>query len=410
MPKGTVAIIGGGAAGLCGAIQLARAGATGIVVLEKGPRVGKKLMATGNGTCNITNRELSLSHFHGQDAGFAAPALTRFGYADTLAFFRSIGVDCVTEPDGRTYPRSRQAGSVLDCLRLTAEALGVQILPSSPVTAIQKSKTGFLLTTPTGKLSADKVMIAVGGAASPSLGGGNDGYTLLTALGHCRTPLFPTIVQLKTDTTYVKAVKGMRVEGRLTLQTGKQALTSEGEILFTEYGLSGPATMAISRLAGDWERQKKAPLVAHLDILPDIGLEELTSLLKNRCSLPGRDCAEYLTGFLNKRVGQTVMRMAGISLTSPLSALTEGDIARIAALCKDWAISVTGTGGFANAQATAGGIATRDFDPDTMQSRLIPGLYAVGEVLDIDGDCGGYNLQWAWASATAAAMAIGKKV
>lgn len=403
------AIIGGGAAGLCAAVQLAQAGVSPVAVWEKAPRVGRKLIATGNGTCNITNRDLSLRHYHGQEPAFATPALERFGYADTLRFFGSVGVDCVTDPDGRVYPRSRQAAGVLDCLRLTAEAAGVVFHTGCPVTAVAPVKGGFELTTAKGKTMARRVIVAAGGAAAPSLGGGNDGYSLLTALGHTRTPLFPTIVQLRTDTTFVKAVKGIRVEGTVTLQGNGQTLSSSGEVLFTEYGLSGPAVMAISRLAGDWERRKNGALTAHLDLLPDLSAAELTAILQQRRRLPGRECAEYLTGFVNKRVGQTVLRMAGVSLTAPPDTLTDKDIAAVATLLKDWALPVTGTQGFGGAQATAGGIATADFDPHTLQSRRVKGLYAVGEVLDIDGDCGGYNLQWAWSSATAAARDICKE-
>lgn len=406
MKQGNIAIIGGGAAGLCAAVQLAKAGVSPVEVWEKAPRVGRKLMATGNGTCNITNRDLAPCHYHGQDPTFAKPALEGFTDKDTVSFFRSIGVDCVTDPDGRVYPRSRQAASVLDCLRLTAEEYGVVFHTGCPVTAVTPVKGGFDLTTAEGKCFARRVIVAAGGAASPSLGGCNDGYALLTALGHTRTPLFPTIVQLRTDTTFVKAVKGIRVEGTVTLRTNGQALSSSGEILFTEYGLSGPAVMAVSRVAGDWERRKKGELTAHLDLLPDLSAAELTAVLKGRRHLPERECGEYLTGFVNKRVGQTVLRMAGISLTAPISALTDKDIAVVAALLKDWTLAVTGTQGFGGGQATAGGIATADFDPRTLQSRRVKGLYAVGEVLDIDGDCGGYNLQWAWSSATAAARDI----
>lgn len=406
MEQVNIAIIGGGAAGLCCAVQLAKAGVNGVAVWEKAPRVGRKLMATGNGTCNITNRDLSLAHYHGQNPAFAKAALERFSYADTLAFFGGIGVDCVTDPDGRAYPRSRQASAVLDCLRLEAEAGGVTFYTGCPVTAITKVNDGFKLTTADGTTVARRVIIAAGGAASPSLGGCNDGYTLLTSLGHSRTPLFPTIVQLRTDIAFVKAVKGIRVDGTITLKNGKETLSSSGEILFTEYGLSGPAVMAISRMVGNWERRKKGDLTAHLDLLPDLSAEDVTAILQKRRNLAERECGEYLTGFVNKRVGQTVLRMAGVSLNAPVSSLTDTDIAAVAALLKDWTLSVSGTQGFGSAQATAGGIATDEFDPVTLQSRLHKGLYAIGEVLDIDGDCGGYNLQWAWSSAAAAARDI----
>ena len=401
-----VAVIGGGAAGLCGAVMLARGGAQPVAVFEKAARAGRKLISTGNGTCNITNRDLSLSHYHGQEPAFARTALASFTGADTRVFFRSIGVECVDEPDGRVYPRSRQAGSVLDCLRMACAENGVILHTGRAVTAIKPQKNGFILTTADGSVTARRVMVAAGGAAAPALGGGNDGYALLAALGHTRTPLFPSIVQLRTDTTYIKAVKGIRAEAVVTLSGAGGTLSRQGEVLFTEYGLSGPAVMAISRLAGDWERQKKGAMTAHLDLLPDIPADRVSSLLTARLAWPAREAGDFLTGFLHKRVGQTLLRAAGISLSRPVGSLTPAEVNAVVALLKGWTIPVTGTQGFGGAQVTAGGIRTAEFDPATLQSRLVPGLYAAGEVLDIDGDCGGYNLQWAWSSAAAAARHI----
>ncbi|MGI6265061.1 MAG: aminoacetone oxidase family FAD-binding enzyme [Acutalibacteraceae bacterium] len=397
-----IAVIGGGAAGLTAAVALAQGGKT-VTVWEKAPRVGRKLIATGNGTCNITNRDLALSHYHGADPAFALSALEAFTDRDTVAFFGSIGVDCVTDPDGRVYPRSRQAGSVLDCLRLALQAAGGTVVTGRTVGAIHPQKGGFSLAVGDERATADAVIVAVGGAAAPSLGGGVDGYALLTALGHTRTPLFASIVQLRTDTAFVKAIKGIRVDAAVTLEGNGQTATARGEVLFTEYGLSGPAVMAISRLAGDWERRKRGDMTARLDLLPDLSKEDLTAILRRRRALPGRDGGSFLTGFLNTRVGQTAVRMAGLSLSAPAGGLTDGDLKRIAGAIKNWRLPVTGTQGFSGAQVTAGGIATADFDPRTMRSRLVPGVYAVGEVLDIDGDCGGYNLQWAFSSAMAAA-------
>lgn len=406
MKRIDTAIIGGGGAGLCGAVMLARGGAGTVALFEKAQRVGRKLLSTGNGTCNITNRDLALSHYHGQAPAFARPALEAFGEAETRSFFRSVGVECVAEPDGRVYPRSRQAGSVLDCLRMACAEYGVALHTGCGVTALKRQRDGFVLETPQGVFYAQTVLVAAGGAAAPALGGGNDGYSLLTAVGHTRTPLFPSIVQLRTDTAFIKAVKGIRVEAGVTLIAPGQTLSQQGEVLFTEYGLSGPAVMAISRLAGDWERQKKGVLTAHLDLLPDIPATRVPTLLKARLALAERETGDFLTGFLHKRVGQTLLRAGGIPLTRPVASLTSAELDTIARLLKDWAIPVTGTQGFGGAQVTAGGIRTGEFDPVTLQSRLAPGLYAAGEVLDIDGDCGGYNLQWAWSSAAAAARHI----
>lgn len=404
-------IIGGGAAGLAAAVFLSRlsGGRLTAVVLEKGPRVGKKLLATGNGTCNLSNRHATVAHYHGQDPHFAVPALAAFPPAETVAFFTAIGVECVERENGRIYPLCAQAGAVLDCLRLTLAAEGTPEECSAPVTAIRPVPGGFLLYKEDGTQRAvRRVLVCVGGAASPALGGSADGYGLLTALGHTRTPLFPAIVQVRTDPSFVKAAKGVRVDAQIRFERqGRTVAEETGEVLFTEYGLSGPAVMQASRCVADWERRRQGTMTAVLNLLSGFGGAALIDCLRRRAALPGRTVADLLTGLLHKRLGQTVLRAIGYTeWNAPVSALREGDLRRIAEGLAGWRIPVQGTQGMGGAQVTAGGIATAEFDPQTMQSRLIPGLYAAGEVLDIDGDCGGYNLQWAWASAHAAARDI----
>ncbi|MBQ9964635.1 MAG: aminoacetone oxidase family FAD-binding enzyme [Clostridia bacterium] len=394
-------IVGGGAAGLAAAIFCARKlGGERILLLEKAPRVGKKLLATGNGTCNITNRHADPSHYHGADAArFCAPALEAFPPSACVEFFRSLGIVCAPREAGREYPLCEQAAAVLDCMRLELAALGVTERCDAAVTAIRPTKNGFTVHTADETVSARHVIVCTGGAASPSLGGSAEGYTLVTALGHRKTPLFPSIVQVKTDVTYVKAMKGLRTDATVRfLLDGKEQCSHTGELLFTEYGISGPAVMQISRAVGDWERRKRGVMTAQIDLLPSFSLTDLTAELSRR---PKRPAEHFLTGLLNKRIGQTVCRAAGLSLTDPVN-----DPARLAHLIKAFPLTVHGTQGFGGAQVTAGGIDTNDVDPHTMQSRLVKHLYLIGELLDIDGDCGGYNLQWAWASAYAAAQAV----
>ncbi|MCI8553581.1 MAG: aminoacetone oxidase family FAD-binding enzyme [Clostridiales bacterium] len=412
-----MAIIGGGAAGLSAAVFACRAAAArgmtegklSVLVLEKGARVGRKLLATGNGTCNLANTEAAPERYHGRNAAFVAPALQRLPAGEVCRFFSSLGVECVTRENGRVYPRCLQAGAVLDCLRLEMQANGVEERCGTPVTALRQRGGGFELLTGGGDLCrARRVLVCTGGAASPSLGGSSDGYALLGGLGHSRSALFPTIVQVRTDPSLVKAVRGIRVDARVSFQLdGRELAAERGELLFTEYGLSGPVVMQISRCVGEWERKKQGRLTAVLDLLPDLDREETTALLIRRRRLKGRTLEQYLTGFVNKRLGQTLLRAAGLGpLSLPAEILTDGELAQLAARLKGWELAVTGTQGFAGAQATAGGVSTAEFDPYTLQSRLAPGLYAAGEVLDIDGDCGGFNLHWAWASACLAAEAM----
>ncbi|MDD4546497.1 MAG: aminoacetone oxidase family FAD-binding enzyme, partial [Oscillospiraceae bacterium] len=256
-----------------------------------------------------------------------------------------------------------------------------------------------------------RVLVCTGGAASPSLGGSAEAYSLLTDIGHHLTPIFPSIVQVRTDTKFIKAVKGIRVEAQISFELdGRRLAFEKGEVLFTEYGLSGPAVMQISRFVAEWERRSTGKMAAVLNVLPDLDENTLLKTLRRRALMKGRSLGDLLTGLLQKRLGQTIMRAAGYDLNESVNILSESDLLIIAKFINRWEIEVTGTQGMRGAQVTAGGIATADFNPETMESRLIPGLYAAGEVLDIDGDCGGFNLQWAWASGFTAAEEIVKSL
>ncbi len=404
-----IAIVGGGASGLAAAVFCARqCGGDRVVLLEKQARVGKKLLATGNGICNITNRHATVAHYHGEGAAaFVRPALEAFPPAAATEFFRSIGVLCAPREAGREYPLCQQAGAVLDSLRLELARLNVTEHCNVTVHRITPDKDGFSLALNTGDVvHARRVVLATGGAAAPTLGGSSDGYALATALGHRKTPLFPSIVQVRTDTTFVRAMKGLRTDATVTFCLNGQPLRSHtGELLFTEYGISGPAVMQISRDVGDWERRKLGTMTAQIDLLPSIDKLSLLTLLSERRHLQ-RTASDFLTGLLNKRIGQTVCRMAGLTLETPTDTLASGTLHRLADTIKGMTLPVLGTQGLSGAQVTAGGIATDDVDPHTMASRRVPGLYLIGEMLDVDGDCGGFNLQWAWASAYLAAKAV----
>ena len=408
-------IVGGGAVGCAAAAFLGRESARQgarkrILLLEKAPRVGKKLLATGNGTCNLSNRNARSDRYHGNTA-LAQAVLDAFTPGQTVAFFHSVGVDCVTRPDGKIYPASEQAGAVLDALRLEAAAYGVQTLCDTPVTGLQPVKDGYRVVTPHDRFTARQVLVCTGGAAAPSLGGSADGYALLTALGYDKTPLFPSIVQLRTATDYVRAVKGIRVDATVGLYLdGRLLLENTGEVLFTDYGLSGPAVMQISRPVGDWERRRQGTLTARLDLLPYWEPAALRQRIFERSRLPGRTLEDLLTGLLNKRVGQTILRVAQVlPLTRQTASLTDEECDRIAATIKGWCLPVTGTQGFGGAQVTAGGVDPCDLDPHTLMSRRHPGLFMAGEMLDVDGDCGGFNLQFAWSCAYVAAQEIAKR-
>lgn len=397
-----VLVIGGGAAGMMAALTAAENGHA-VTLLERQGRVGRKLMATGNGRCNLTNHHVSPAHYHGETPDFCRHALAAFDVGSTLLYFAGLGLLTTAEDSGRVYPFSNMAGSVLDVLRFALENSGIDLRTGCVVTAIKKKGNTFLVRTESGEeFTADRVILAAGGAAGGKVGGVMDGYQLAKGLGHHRTALYPSLVQIRTDPTYPRALKGVKAEAAVTIRRGGEVLAqNRGEVLFTEYGVSGPVIFDISRTAatgGDG-------LTVTLDLFPDWEPREALDWLRQRRDSAGdREAGTLLTGTLHSRLGQMVCKAAGFT-NQRAAGLSDGDLRRIAAQAKGFALPITGVCGFDQAQVTAGGLRCGEFDPHTMESRLVPGFYACGEVLDIDGDCGGYNLQWAWSSGHAAGAA-----
>ena len=384
-----VMIIGGGASGMMAAITASENRENHVLLLERQARVGRKLLATGNGRCNLSNMNLSAAHYHGQTPEFCRYALGEFGVERTLAVFQSLGLLTTAEESGRIYPRSDSANSVVDVLRLTLEQRNnVEIVTGCEVSELRRKKGEFFALSGENRYSADRVIVCAGGAAGGKLGGTDLGYRLLASFGHSKTKLYPSLVQLRTDTTYVRSLKGVRCIARV--RYGGQERT--GEVQFTDYGVSGPVIFALSR---DFSVEGCRTLT--FDFLPQTDRAALATLLERRQSaLPQMKASELLTGILHNRLGRMLLREAGISPEQPCGSV--GQTERLCDAVKNLRLEVTGTMGLEQAQVTAGVIRTAEFDPATMESKICPGLYAAGEVLDIDGDCGGYNLQWAWAS------------
>ena len=387
-------IIGGGASGMAAAIKAAEDRSVHVTLIERQARAGKKLSATGNGRCNLTNLGADVSHYHGADPGFAAYALKTYPPERVLEFFRSLGLRTVTEYGGRVYPLSGHAGSVLDVLRLGLEKPNVTVLTGAPVTAIRRETSGFRIETAEGAHSAERVILACGGCAGAKLGGVMDGYALAASLGHSRTALYPALTQLRTAPEYPRALKGIRVDARLRLlQAGRVLAETAGDVLFTETGLSGTAVFEISRAAAG-----KSDLTAELCFFDETEDDLITDLAARQRRWPALEANRILTGAAQSRLGQMLCRYAGISGGARCDELTTEQLQVLARAMRGMRLPVTGVSGFETAQVTAGGLRTAEFDPETLQSRLVPGLSACGELLDIDGDCGGFNLQWAWAS------------
>lgn len=392
----TVAVIGGGASGIMAALTAAEDKDNRVVLFERQQRIGRKLLATGNGRCNLTNTGARGENYHGELPAFALPALEKFPPEKALAFFHALGLATVEEPGGRVYPLSNSANSVLDVLRFALDRRGVEQRPACPVRALRRAGGGYSVVTDGGALEAESVVAACGGAAGAKLGGVSDGYELLKPLGHRRTELHPALVQLVTAPDYPRALKGVRADGALRLTRGEATLArGEGEIQFTDSGVSGPAAFDVSRAAAT----AGEGALLHMDFLRGYSPERVRELLEaKRAAYPALGSAELFTGLLHNRLGRMLIKYGGLNAAAPLAALTGAELEAAAAACKDFTLPLRGTEGFDSAQVTAGGIKTSGFDPETLESWFMPGLFVCGELLDIDGDCGGYNLQWAWAS------------
>ncbi len=403
-----VLIIGGGAAGLCAAIKLKEInGSINIAVVEQLPRVGKKLITTGNGRCNITNKNISTARYHSENPKFCEYALSKYDLQFTKSFFEELGVVFTFDEGGRAYPYSLQAASVVDALRFGVEGSRITVFTETKVSAIRSIKSGYQVSTDKEELSARCVLLA-SGLLSGGKKIGSDGSVvrIMKSMGYKTVKMTPAIVQIKTETQVVRQLKGIKVNADVTLASDNKKIRREyGEVLFCDYGLSGPPMLQLSRAV---ERTASKTKII-LDFMPEFDEKTLENMLKARKkTLKNRNGDEFLTGMLNKRVGQVLSKLAGIKPAELVISAPNECIKKLVSLIKHFEINVTGTTGFENSQVTAGGLDTSAFDPKTMMSKQNSGLFAAGEILDVDGDCGGFNLQWAWSSAFCAADAIAR--
>lgn len=399
-----IGIIGAGAAGMAAALAAGESEENQVILLERQARVGRKLQATGNGRCNLTNLHALEGGYHGENPEFSRYALEAFPPEAVLEWMASLGLFTVAEPSGRVYPYSDQANSVVDVLRFALERPNIQVKLGFEVTRVRKIPGGFRVESREDSLECDSLIVACGGLAGTKLGGTMSGYQILRSLGHKCTRLRPALVQVKTGWPGITALKGVRANCRAAIyRDDKMVRESTGEIQFTEYGLSGPVMFEISRDVcqggGDWQ--------CRMDFLPQVPEEKLLQELLRRKETP-LPASELFTGILHNRLGRVLTQAAGISLNGAVRDLGGEELALAARTAKQFSVSLTEPLGMDSAQVTAGGILTGEFDETTMESRLLPGLYACGEVLDIDGDCGGYNLQWAWSSGHLAGQSAGR--
>lgn len=398
--KRRILIAGGGAAGMIAAITAGRLGAD-VTILERNARVGKKILATGNGRCNFTNINADVSYYHGNNPGFARGALDGFSIKDTIRFFEELGIEHKVEELGKVFPMSDQASSILDVLLYEMNRIGVRIVCDACVKEIAKEKGEFAVKLENGSIyRGDRVILAAGGKAMPSTGSDGNGYYLAAGLGHRITDIFPALVQLMLEGSFFKQIDGVKIVGTAeVLHNGKSIAKDRGDILFANYGVSGPPILQISRKAGELLNEGKEAFL-RIVMMDQMTGDELRSILKRRfVNDPGKPADFCLVGFVNKRLIPVVLAEAGVKdAKRPAAGLSIKDREAVADVLTDWRFRIRGTKSWPSAQTTAGGVDTDEIDQDTMGSLLVEGLYFAGEIIDIDGCCGGFNLQWAWSS------------
>ena len=396
-----IIVAGGGASGLIAAVVAARAGSK-VTIIEHKDRIGKKILSTGNGKCNYTNLHQEASCYRGEDPSFAWRVIQKFGVEDTITFFKELGI-YPRERNGYLYPNSEQASSILDVLRLELGYLHVPIVCNEHVESIRFAKDNkmnkYLVKTKNNVYHASKVILATGGMAASVLGSDGSGYTIAKQLGHKIVTPVPALVQLKSKDRYFKKLAGIRVRAGIKLYVdGQESAGSSGELQLTDYGVSGIPVFEISRYASRaLEEKKKVDL--KVDFLPEIEPSVLYQLIEERTYHNGyKNVEELFIGLLNKKLAYVIIKEANVDSTKLSVRIEKREINQLVNKIKNFRISIEEANSFQNAQVSAGGVSTKDVDNDTMESRINKGLYFAGELLDVDGTCGGYNLQWAWSS------------
>ena len=409
-----VAVVGGGAAGMMAAVQAAYAGAR-VTVYERNDRVGKKILSTGNGKCNFSNEDMRAACYYGSGAGYVDGFYKQFGVAETKTFFRELGMR-IKDRNGYLYPASEQAATVLDVLRYEMERLGREICAGFRVTGIDgPGNPGYRLTLETEnaaykKRTYDAVILACGGRAAPKTGSDGTGLAMAKRLGHRIVPTVPALTALRCGETFWKQVAGVRCEARLMLYIdGNEVSSVQGELQLTDYGISGIPVFQFSRIAA-YALQEGKTVTVKIDLMPDPGAADTQEAFwAQRWERQKRQSMEqFVTGTVNKKVGLLLLKLAGIRETETVCEIEGARRRKLEQLFHAFEVTVKGTNSFEQAQVCAGGVDFAEVT-DRLESVRRPGLFFAGEMLDIDGICGGYNLQWAWSSGAVAGRAAAGK-
>ncbi len=426
-----IAVIGGGAAGMMAAITAAGLGAA-VTIYESKDRLGKKILATGNGKCNLGNLQMSVEEYYTEYPALLGKSLERFGTEETVQFFNSLGL-LLKEKNGYLYPLCEQASAVLDALRYELQSLRVKIVYEAQVEKVTVDKHGkFQVCYGDKRERFDKVILATGGRAAVKSGNttkegkGSDkggrtdihmevglGYRMAKELGHHVIPQVPALVQLKCTEEYMKSVSGVRCDALIKAYVKEQCIAEErGELQLTDYGVSGIPIFQLSRVVNYALKQKDCKeVLLRIDLLPDLDEESMQQIkLSRRLLQSDRTVEEFFNGIINKKLTALFLRLAGVKPNVDFEEAQQtmpDKIENVYDLFKNWELHVYSHNGFENAQVCAGGVSLEEVTQD-MESKLVPGLYLAGELLDVDGRCGGYNLQWAWTSGYLAGQAAGR--
>ena len=398
-------IIGAGAAGLCAAITAARAGRK-VTLLEQNSKIAKKILVSGNGKCNIDNRYIDHKRFHSQDPKFIEEVLNGYDYKSVESFFTSIGLELIEGKEGKMFPMSLQSSTVVELLEYEARRLGVEIVCDCRVQGIDKVDDSFTLETSQGSKSCEQLLLTSGSPAAPQLGGSNSGYAFATKMGHTLIPRHPSLVQLCSEEAWVKSCAGVKVAGTAQLYANGEYITEKkGDLLFTNYGISGLAILDLSReVSIHLANYDYCEL--NLDLIPELSKEKLSNLLLNRIQKESeKPIALWLQGIINKKLISVILSQSKCKIKTE-SDLNRKEISKLVYTIKNLKLSINDTKGFKGAEVSTGGIDTTEVNPQNMESKLVPNLYFAGEILDVDGDRGGFNFHFAWVTGMRVALKI----
>ncbi len=418
MSRRKIAVIGGGAAGIVAAIEAADNGAE-VTIFERNDRIGKKILATGNGKCNLSNMQMDRSCFHTMDENKLEACLDRFGVEETLHFFEKLGL-MIKNKNGYLYPASEQAAVVLDVLRIGVLQRGVRVMTECKVTEVRtvqhensREKRGserFAVFWGKEKEYFDRVILACGSKAAPKTGSDGIGYELAKAFGHNVISVVPSLVQLKCSDAFCKSLAGIRAEACVHIwEDGKEICRETGEVQLTDYGISGiPVFQLSSRVNRRLMDKKHGVIRAAVDFLPGMSKESFKTLLDGRMEqTSGLTVEEFFTGMLHKKLMMLFIKLSGLQPTAKAASVPKRQLAKVFEYCRGLVFHIVGNNGFENAQVCAGGVDLRELTMD-LESKKVSGLFFAGEILDVEGRCGGYNLQWAWTSGVIAGKGVCK--